>query len=53
VADTSTIVIGIGTDVEVSFSTDAAFTADAVIARVTTRIDFAWADIRGGVLIGT
>jgi HK97 family phage major capsid protein len=53
VADASTIVVAIGTDIQVSFSADAKFTADAVVARVVTRIDFAWSDIRGGVLIGT
>jgi HK97 family phage major capsid protein len=53
VLDGSTVVIGVGTDVEVAFSSDAAFTADAVTARVVARVDFAWADIRGGVLIGT
>jgi HK97 family phage major capsid protein len=53
VADASTIVIGIGVDIEVAFSGDSAFTADATVARVVTRIDFQWADIRGGVLIGT
>jgi hypothetical protein len=53
VADASTIVVGIGVDIEVAFSGDSAFTADATVARVVTRIDFQWADIRGGVLIGT
>jgi HK97 family phage major capsid protein len=53
VADASCIVLAIGQDVGVDFSTDAKFTADATTARVRTRIDFAWSDIRGGVLIGT
>jgi HK97 family phage major capsid protein len=38
-------------DAAVEFSSDAAFTSDAVAARVTMRIDWAWGDVNSAYLI--
>lgn len=53
VADAAQIVVGIRRDVEVSFSSEAKFTADSVAARVTARTDWGINDIRGLVAITT
>lgn len=53
VGDAAQIVIGVRRDIEVSFSSDALFTADSIAARVTARADWGINDIRGLVAIGT
>jgi HK97 family phage major capsid protein len=53
VVDGSQVVIAVSKNVEVSFSAHSKFTADAVVARIVTRTDFGWNDIRGGRLVTT
>lgn len=52
VGDSSQIVVGLRRDVAVEFSSEAKFTSDSVVARVTCRTDWAFNDIRGFVAIG-
>jgi HK97 family phage major capsid protein len=51
VADASQLMVGVRKDAEVSFSSDAKFTADAVVARVVARVDFGINDPTGPVKV--
>jgi HK97 family phage major capsid protein len=53
VAEARQIVVGVRKDIEVAFSGDSRFTADAVVARVVARFDWGFNDPRGARLVTT
>ena len=46
-AQANEIIVGVRKDASVEFSPHAAFTSDAVVARIVGRFDFAWNDVNG------
>jgi HK97 family phage major capsid protein len=53
IGDMSQVIVGVRTDVEVSFSNEAQFTKDSVVARVTARLDLGTNDKRGLLILKT